>query len=359
MTQTYTKGSNPYFEYVSKVFSHIGVIELMQNHNILEHINSLDFQSVANVWELIHTHLENVNLSLNAYNYPNYALPTTEKPSSKFDFITKNSKAMGAYQSGVLVNDFSYFVDSNNEAKTICNDFTQRKYEMLHKVTTFTHLENKAELASVEARKAFFEAFLTILHKLHNAEFEVKLNQINAELAPHIFISEPYIRLENRIYTYQKQETYQSGVEEYQAFVRMEEETYISHYRTERYISHHETYYTGWGWWKKKKSRPVWAERRIPVYSTRPKSIYETRTRPVYSTITIDINVPYMIEVEYQTQYGKDKLPNETPPAEPYKIKKLNGSWVTHDNQPINTEGLSDDEFLRGIMSGTIRRPMV
>lgn len=301
MTQTYTKGSNPYFEFAMLKYSQVAVIKRMQEDDVLEHIKTLDFQSVVNVWELIHTHLENVNLSLNAYNYSNYTLPTNEKPINKFDFITKNSKAIGAYQSGVLVNDFSYFVDSNIIAKQTANEFSQRKYELLHKVSAFTHLENKAELASVEARKAFFEAFLTILHKLHNADFEAKLNQINAELAPHLFIPESYIRLENR----QKVITVPNGTERY-----------IAYYRTERYGP----------WWRRRKRQvPVWA----------------TRTRYVNRTFY------FQDEVEYQTQYGKDKLPNEIPPATPYKIKKLNDSWVTHDNQPLDTAGKSEDEILQ------------
>ncbi len=297
MIQTYTKGSNPYFEFAMLKYSQVAVIERMQKDDVLEHIKTLDFQSVVNVWELIHTHLENVNLSLNAYNYSNYTLPTNEKPINKFDFITKNSKAMGAYQSGVLVNDFSYFVDNNIIAKSKVNEFSQRKYELLHKVSAFTHLENKAELASVEARKAFFEAFLTILHKLHNADFEAKINQINAELAPHLFIPEPYIRLENR--------------------------SKVVKVGSEQYIRWYDTVYYG------------------PWYRRRKKQV------PNYGWRDINKTFNYMIEVEYQTQYGKDKLPNEIPPATPYKIKKLNGSWVTHDNQPLDTAGKSEDKILK------------
>lgn len=300
MIQTYTKGSNPYFEYAMLKYSQVAVIERMQEDDVLEHINALDFQSVVNVWELIHTHLENVNLSLNAYNYPNYTLPTNEKPVSKFDFITKNSKKLGAYQSGIIVNDFSYFVDNNIIAKSKANEFSQRKYELLHKASAFTHLENNAELASIEARKLFFEAFLTILHKLYNTDFEAKLNQINAELAPHLFIPEPYIRLENR----SKVISVQDGMEQY-----------IRWYDTQYY-----------GPWHRRRSR------KVPNYGWRPRYVNKTFN--------------YMIEVEYQTQYGKDKLPNETPP-QTYKIKKLDDSWVTHDNQPLDTEGKTEDEILQ------------
>lgn len=301
MTQTYTKGSNPYFEYAMLKYSQISIINLMKKDNVLEHINELEFKEVSDVWELIHSHLQNVNLSLNAYNYSNYTLPTTEKPTDKFDFITKNSKTLGAYQSGVLVNDFSYFVDSNLVAKSKANEFSQRKYEMLHKVIAFTHLENNAELASVEARKAFFEAFLTILHKIHNADFEAKTNQINAELAPHIFVPQKYIRLENRSKVLHEV---------------VGREQYIRWYDTQYY-----------GKWYRRRSR------KVPNYGW----------RDIIKTTTFN----YQAEVEYETQFGKDKIPNEIPPAEPYKIQKLNGSWVTHDNQPLDTEGKSEDEILK------------
>ena len=345
MTQTYTKGSNPYFEYAMLKYSQVAVIERMQKDDVLEHIKTLDFQSVANVWELIHTHLENVNLSLNAYNYSNYTLPTTEKPISKFDFITKNSKAMGAYQSGVLVNDFSYFVDSNTIAKSKANEFSQRKYELLHKVSAFTHLENKAELASVEARKAFFEAFLTILHKLHNADFEEKLNQINAELAPHLFVPEKYIRLENRqkmvaVTTYSKR--WQVGGDSYRTshFNALNEllEPFTAGHNLSNYTQTKDL--VSYGFYLNQKKNILY----LCIKDNNRCGIID---RLINSPTTTHKTFNYMIEVEYQTQYGKDKLPNETPPATPYKIKKLNGSWVTHDNKPLDTAGKSEDEILQ------------
>lgn len=397
MIQTYTKGSNPYFEYAMLKYSQVAVIERMQKDDVLEHIKTLDFQSVVNVWELIHTHLENVNLSLNAYNYPNYTLPTTEKPIDKFDFITKNSKAIGAYQSGVLVNDFSYFVDSNTIAKSKANEFSQRKYELLHKVSAFTHLENKAELASVEARKAFFEAFLTILHKLHNADFEAKLNQINAELAPHLFVPEKYIRLENRQkvvavqvvtetadwrYDSDKVTYNQFGFENRGVLLRKEilpyEDYYIMFRHTfesrqdmfkkyndlELFLSGGDknAYLTGKPTGGSEivgtKYQEFWKNKDTIIYCHTYQDKYlntgQVDACAIHDTATITQNVSttnktfnYMIEVEYQTQYGKDKLPNETPPAEPYKIKKLNGSWVTHDNKPLDTAGKSEDEILQ------------
>lgn len=398
MTQTYTKGSNPYFEYAMLKYSQVAVIERMQKDDVLEHIKTLDFQSVANVWELIHTHLENVNLSLNAYNYPNYTLPTNEKPSSKFDFITKNSKAMGAYQSGVLVNDFSYFVDSNIIAKSKANEFSQRKYELLHKVSAFTHLENKAELASVEARKAFFEAFLTILHKLHNADFEAKINQINAELAPHLFVPEKYIRLENRQKVVAVQvvteniswknnsdkvvndywgypiigvllrdriqpgdnfvKPFEHNFENRQDLLKKynDLELFLSGGDKNAYLAHKPL---GGFEIRGTKYQEFWKNKDTIIYCHSYRddiltNVGQVDSCTIYDTATITQNVSttnktfnYMIEVEYQTQYGKDKLPNETPPATPYKIKKLNGSWVTHDNQPLDTAGKSEDEILQ------------
>lgn len=471
MTQTYTKGSNPYFEYAMLKYSQVAVIERMQKDDVLEHIKTLDFQSVVNVWELIHTHLENVNLSLNAYNYSNYTLPTTEKPISKFDFITKNSKAMGAYQSGVLVNDFSYFVDSNIIAKSKANEFSQRKYELLHKVSAFTHLDTSKRLkeqinnfiafvdkfntlwntnenlrindeltfgywftdsktgmphltqlpytdyvkkywvfdtigdlldlckqsttpeiaelfntmpetrysggdlkecsrqdltnmlqeiesgnleVNVEARKAFFEAFLTILHKLHNADFEAKLNQINAELAPHLFVPEKYIRLENRqkavAITTTTERWLVGGGDNYyldsnlkQPVLRVMGNHLVSPSNYIRTIS-----------FRPNLIRPpvdyeVWLINNYTILAAKNNMSYDWAVldEKISSTTTTNKTFNYMIEVEYQTQYGKDKLPNETPPAEPYKIKKLNGSWVTHDNKPLDTAGKSEDEILQ------------
>ena len=299
------EAKNPleYYNYAHELYARYNFVCRCKQDGILDKAHNLGLEALTQMYNFIDKHLVSVNQSLALLSLPAYSLPWDSAPSDLLQTIYKHSKRIGFYDSAKIIDNFTDMQAPLKQAQAYLEqNFTKRHYQEIHQMHYFTQLANAPysidteasesdHLAQENKRKDFLIVFYALLfYKLPPIKAQEHLEYIFTDMDRILHIPIAYTILENRSQTFKRSRV-------------------VTRYRTEHYVRKR--------WWSWFKWHTRWASRQVPYQTTE----YYNET------------IHYMQEVQYFTEWRKDRLISHNPPSEVYKIQTLSGDWIMSDTK--------------------------